>query len=76
MTRKIYPKVRNGKYENRGMPPHVVLHKEKKVLFLIISVMAYLGIPTFMRNFPDGYKGYVVKTKEKFEEYRRLENET
>ena len=48
------------------IPPYVVLEEEKKVLFLIQSGMAYLGIGAFMKHFPDGYKGGIVKDRETF----------
>ena len=53
------------------MPTHTVNHEKKEVYFLIISGVAYLGIPTFMKRFPEGYRGLVVKTKEHFEKLKK-----
>ena len=51
------------------MPPHVVLHEDKQVLFLIESGMAYLAMGNFMKNFPDGYRGLRCRDKDTFRKY-------
>ena len=67
---KKYPKVRNGKFRSgEYLPPFVVLEEEKQVLFLIESGMAYLAIGTFMKQFPEGYKGLRCRDKETFRKY-------
>ena len=67
---KKYPRMRNGKFSSgEYLPPYVVLEEEKQVLFLIESGMAYLAIGTFMKHFPDGYKGFRCRDKETFRKY-------
>ncbi len=51
MNKRLHRK-RNTRFDGRGwMPPHVVLHEDKQVLFLIESGMAYLAMGNFMKNF-------------------------
>lgn len=68
--RKKHPRMRSGKFStDKCIPPYVALEEEKQVLFLIESGVAYLAIPTFMKQFPDDYKGLRVRNKETFREY-------
>ena len=57
----------------KGIPPYVVLDKEKKVIFYIPNGMpTTLIIPSMMRQyFPEGYRGLVVKDAEAFKEYQQ-----
>ena len=71
---KQYPRITRGRYFNSGMPPHIVNDEDKEVYFLIRSGVAYLGIPTFMENFPEGYRGYVCRTDEKFKKLKENYN--
>ena len=46
-NRRNYPRLRNGKLEGGGIPPHYVDEKNKEVVFHIPSgYPATLGIPT------------------------------
>ena len=70
--RKNYPRLRNGKLEGTGMPPYVVLDDEKEVLFYIPNGFPLtLGIPTWMKCFPDDYKGLVIRSAEAFNKYKQ-----
>ena len=51
------------------MPPYVVLEDEKEVLFFMESGMGYLAIGSFMKKFPEGYKGLRVRNRETFIKY-------
>ena len=73
--KRFYPRLRNGKVEgNTGMFPHIVLHKEKQVLFFIGNGVGYLAIPTMMKSFPEDYKGVATRNIETFRKYQ-LEEE-
>ena len=69
MNKRLHRK-RNTRFKEQGwMPPHVVLHEEKQVLFLIESGMAYLAMGNFMKNFPDDYRGIRCRDKDTFRKY-------
>tara|TARA_Y100000589_G_C26600121_1_gene405937 strand:- start:46 stop:234 length:189 start_codon:yes stop_codon:yes gene_type:complete len=54
------------------MPPSIVNHKEKEVYFYIPNGMpTTMGIPNWMRSFPDGYRGLVVKNKDYFDQLKK-----
>ncbi len=56
-----------------GIPPYVVLDKEKKVMFHIPNGFpTTIIIPSLMRkHFPEGYRGLVVKDAEAFKDYQQ-----
>jgi len=60
MTRKI-----------RGIPPYIILHEEKEVLFYIPSGFpTTMIVPTLMRkHFPDDYKGLVISKPEAWKRF-------
>ena len=65
--RRHYPRLRNGKLHVPGLPPHFVLDSKKQVVFHIPGGFpATMGIPTWMKSFPDDYKGVVVRCEETF----------
>ncbi len=63
--------MRNKRYQTTNLPSHIVNDEEKKVYFLLGNGVGYLGIPTFLKSFPEGYKGIVVRTKEGFDQLQR-----
>lgn len=68
--RKQYPRLRNGKLEGTGMPPTVVLDDEKEVIFYIPNgYPTTLGIPNWMKYFPDDYKGVVTRNADAFKKW-------
>ena len=77
MTNKNgYPRLRNGKWEGGSMPPHYLDEKNKEVVFHIKGGFpTTMAIPTWMKNFPDGYKGLVVRCEETFYKLRAKVNE-
>ena len=76
-NRRNYPRLRNGKLEGGGIPPHYVDEKNKEVVFHIPSgYPATLGIPTWMRPFPSDYKGSCIRCEESFYRLRAKVNES
>ena len=50
-----------------NIPPHFIDEKNKQVVFhLKGGYSASTEIPTWMKSFPDGYKGVTVRGKETF----------
>ncbi len=60
---------RKHRLREEYMPPYVVLEEEKQVLFYMESGMGYLAIGSFMRKFPEGYKGLRCRDRETFIKY-------
>ena len=59
-----------------SIPPNFVLHKTKEVIFYIPNGMpTTMGIPTWMKSFPDGYRGLVIKSKCMFKKLKDEEGE-
>tara|TARA_Y100001970_G_scaffold164253_1_gene200675 strand:- start:5657 stop:5905 length:249 start_codon:yes stop_codon:yes gene_type:complete len=76
MTRKNYPRLRNGKLEGTGMPPHFLDEKKKEVIFHIKGGFpTTMLIPTWMKYFPPDYKGYACRCEETFYRMRAKVNE-
>ena len=51
----------------RNIPPHYVVDKKKQVLFHIPGGFPVnMEIPTWMKSFPAGYKGVVIRCEETF----------
>ena len=70
--RKNYPRLRNGKLEGTGMPPHFIDEKKKEVTFHIPGGFpTTMLIPSWMKFFPPDYKGLVVKTKDHLDRLRK-----
>ena len=78
MTNKNrYPRMRNGNVEGGGLPPHYLDEKNKEVVFHIKGGFpTTMAIPTWMKNFPDGYKGLVVRCEETFYKLRAKVNKS
>ena len=75
-NRNRYPRMRNGKLEGGGMPPHFIDEKKKEVVFHIPGGFpVVLAIPTWMKRFPDGYKGVTCRCEETFYKLRTKANE-
>ena len=54
------------------MPSKIVNHPKKEVYFYIPNgYPTTMGIPTWMRKFPEGYKGIVIKNKDFFDQLKR-----
>ena len=75
--RKNYPRLRNGKLEGGEIPPHYLDNKNKQVVFHLKGAYpATLAIPTWMKFFPEDYKGVVVRCEETFYKLRAKVNES
>ena len=75
-NRTNYPRLRNGKLEGGGIPPHYVDEKNKEVVFHIPGGFPVtLGIPTWMKAFPSDYKGTCIRCEESFYRWRAKVNE-
>ena len=77
MTNKNrYPRMRNGKVEGGGLPPHYWDEKNKEVVFHIKGGFpTTMAIPQWMKRFPPDYKGVVVRCEETFYKLRAKVNE-
>ena len=74
--RKHYSRLRNGKLEGTGMPPHFVDKKKKEVTFHIPGGFpTTMLIPSWMKFFPPDYKGYACRCEETFYKLRAKVNE-
>ncbi len=71
-----YPRLRNGKLEGGGMPPHFIDERKKEVVFHIPGVFPVtMAIPTWMKSFPKGFKGVTCRCEETFYKLRAKANE-
>ena len=53
--------IKNNKMTNTGIPPHIVLTESKEVIFYCKqSVPLGTIISTWMKDFPDDFKGMVI----------------
>ena len=74
-NRNGYLRMRNGRVDH-GLPPHYVDEKNQEVVFHIKGGFpTTMAIPQWMRCFPDGYKGLVVRCEETFYKLRAKVNE-
>ena len=75
-NRRNYPRLRNGKLEGGGMPPHFIDESKKEVVFHIPGVFPVtMAIPTWMKSFPKGFKGVTCRCEETFYKLRAKVNE-
>ena len=59
----------------KDLPPHFLVEKEKKVVFLIKGVFPeHLILNKYLPNFPEGYKGMVMRCEESFYKMRMKAN--
>ena len=59
----------------KDLPPHFLIKKEKKVVFLIKGVFPeHLILNKYLPNFPEGYKGMVMRCEESFYKMRMKAN--
>ena len=64
-------KKRNGNSGGSWMPPHFVIESERQVVFHIKGGFPVtMGIPNWMKSFPEGYKGVVDRCEETFYKLR------
>ena len=55
----------------KDLPPHFIIEKDKKVVFLIKSIFPeYIILRKYMFNFPKEYKGIVMRCEESFYKMR------
>ncbi len=55
----------------RDLPPHFIIKKDKKVVFLIKGIFPeHLILRKYMLNFPKEYKGIVIRCEESFYKMR------
>ena len=46
----------------KKLPPHIVLQESKEVIFYLENPLpSEITIPTWMKSFPDDYKGMIMK---------------
>ena len=59
----------------KNLPPHFVIKKEKKVVFLVKGIFPdKIFLDKNMVNFPKGYTGMLVRCEESFYKMRMKEN--
>ena len=59
----------------KNLPPHFVIKKDKKVVFLVKGIFpAKIIFDQYMNNFPKGYTGILVRCEESFYKMRTKEN--
>ena len=59
----------------KNLPPHFLIKKNKKVVFLIKGIFPEKNIlDQYLTNFPKGYKGILVRCEESFYKMRVKEN--
>ena len=59
----------------KNLPPHFIIKKNKKVVFLVKGISPEKNIvDQYLTNFPKGYKGILVRCEESFYKMRVKEN--
>ena len=59
----------------KNLPPHFLITKDKKVVFLIKGIFSEdLTLKNYMSCFPDGYKGMIMRCEESFYKMRTKAN--
>jgi len=59
----------------KNLPPHFVIQKDKKVVFLVKGIFPKkIILEQYMKNFPKGYKGILVRCEESFYKMRMRKN--
>ena len=59
----------------KNLPPHFVIEREKKVVFLVKGIFPdKFFLNQYMVNFPKGYTGMLVRCEESFYKMRMKEN--
>ena len=68
--RSNYPRLRNGRLEGSGLPPHFVDETNKEVVFHVPGGFpVVLAMNSWMKSFP-GYKGSITRCEETFYKLR------
>ncbi len=61
----------------KNLPPHFIITKDKKVVFLVKGIFPEkIILDQYLTNFPKGYKGILVRCEESFYKMRIKENNT
>ena len=61
----------------KNLPPHFLIEKEKTVVFLIKGIFpADILLNKYMPNFPENYKGKIMRCEENFYKMRVRANNT
>ena len=59
----------------KNLPPHFLIEKDKKVVFLVKGIFpAKIILDQYLNNFPKDYKGILVRCEESFYKMRMREN--
>ena len=59
----------------KKLPPHFIIKKDKKVVFLVKGVFPEkIILDKYLPNFPKGYKGIIVRCEENFYKMRMKKN--
>ena len=59
----------------KNLPPHFVIRKEKIVVFLVKGIFSEkIILDQYLKNFPKGYKGTLVRCEESFYKMRMKKN--
>ena len=59
----------------KNLPPHFVIQKDKKVVFLVKGIFPEkIILDQYINYFPKGYKGILVRCEESFYKMRMREN--
>ena len=59
----------------KNLPPHFIIKKDKKVVFLVKSISPEeIILNQYLTNFPKGYRGILVRSEEIFYKMRMKEN--
>ena len=59
----------------KNLPPHFVIEKDKKVVFLVKGMFPEkIILDQYINNFPKGYTGILVRCEESFYKMRMREN--
>ena len=59
----------------KNLPPHFIITKDKKVVFLVKGIFPEkIILDQYLTNFPKGYKGILVRCEESFYKMRMREH--
>ena len=59
----------------KNLPPHFIVNDEKKVVFLVKGIFpGKLLLEKYLSNFPEGFKGQLIRCEESFYKLRTKAN--
>ena len=59
----------------KNLPPHFIIQKDKKVVFLVKGIFSEkIILDKYLNNFPKDYQGIIVRCEESFYKMRMEEN--